>query len=181
MISRWAAAIAGIVIGITLVALVAIMVDERNAPPIEIEVAERSDEILVEIAGAVVAPGVYELDRGNRVVDLIDAAGGLLPSADTTAINQAAEALDGSKVTIPFAVPENELHATPAEGVAIDLNLATIDELMTLPGIGEVRAQAIVAFRNQYGPFESIDELAFVDGISLAVIDGLRPLVMVGP
>lgn len=181
MLSRWAAWIAGLVFGITLVVLVAIEIDERNAAPIEIEVAERRDEILVEIAGAVLNPGVYELDRGDRVVDLIDVAGGLLPNADTSALNQAAEAVDGSKVTIPFNSEPANLFASPEPARLIDLNRATIDELTTLPGIGTVRAQAILDFRNQHGPFETVDELTFVDGISLALVDEIRPLVTVIP
>ena len=82
MISRWAALIAGAVIGVTLVALVVIELDRRNASPIEIVVAERSNLIQAEIAGAVVSPGVYDLRRGDRVIDLIDKADGLLPTAD---------------------------------------------------------------------------------------------------
>lgn len=181
MMSRWAAWLAGLVFGITLVVLVAIEIDERNAAPIEIEVAERSDEILIEIAGAVVNPGVYELDRGDRVVDLIDVAGGLLPIADTSALNQAAEAVDGSKVTIPFESDDTTASASPETTQPIDLNRATADELMTLPGIGAVRAQAIVDFRLQHGPFESIDALTFVDGISLALLEEIRPFVTVAP
>lgn len=183
MISRWAAWFAGIVLAATVVFLVAIEIDKRNAPPILIEVSERNDEIQAEIAGAVEAPGVYRRDRGDRVIDLIEAAGGLLPDADISGLNQAAILSDGQRVTVPFLVagPALTLAGSPQAAVLIDLNRANAAQLMELPGIGEVRAEAIIAFRNQNGPFGSVDELLFVDGISTAILEGLRPFVTVGP
>ncbi|MCC6703456.1 MAG: ComEA family DNA-binding protein [Thermomicrobiales bacterium] len=178
MISRWAAWIAGVVIAATLVFLVAIEIDQRNAPPIVIEVVDRNDRIEVEIAGAVAEPGVYRRSRGDRVIDLIDAAGGLLPEADTSALNQASRLTDGQRVFIPTMTAPG---ASPEAAALVDLNRATAEELTALPGIGAVRAEAIVAFRNQNGPFTSINELLHVDGISTTVIDGLRPFATVGP
>ncbi|MCC6704394.1 MAG: ComEA family DNA-binding protein [Thermomicrobiales bacterium] len=178
MISRWAAWIAGVVIAATLVFLFAIEIDQRNAPPIVIEVADRNDRIEVEIAGAVADPGVYRRSRGDRVIDLIDAAGGLLPEADTSALNQASRLSDGQRVFVPMLVAPS---ASPVASGLLDLNRATAEELTELPGIGAVRAEAIVAFRNQHGPFTSVDELLHVDGISTTVVEGLRPFATVGP
>lgn len=158
--------------------LVAMVVDERNAPAIVIEVADRNDRIEVEIAGAVAEPGVYRRFRGDRVIDLIEAAGGLLPNADISAINQASRLADGQRVFVPTG-PGNS--ASPEATALVDINRATGVELTALPGIGAVRAGAIVEFRQQHGPFESVDQLLHVDGISASVIDGLRPFVTVGP
>jgi competence protein ComEA len=182
MISRWAAWFAGIVIAATLILLVAIEVDRRTAPPLVITVAERSDEIQVEIAGAIEAPGVYRRERGDRVIDLIDAAGGLLPGADTSSLNQAALLADGQRVTVPFAgtTTDARSRSSPDAVTLIDLNSASADELTELPDIGQVRADAIVAFRNQNGPFRAIDDLVFVDGISWSLVESLRPLVTIG-
>ena len=182
MISRWAALIAGAVIGVTLVALVVIELDRRNASPIEIVIAERSNLIRAEIAGAVVSPGVYDLRRGDRVIDLIDKAGGLLPTADPSTLNLAADVVDGEKVTIPDASRSAEAgsSASPVVQHLVDLNRATTADLITLPGIGDVRADAIVAYRNQHGPFRNVDELTLVDGISAVLVESLRPYVTVG-
>jgi competence protein ComEA len=182
MMTRVAAWFAGIVLAATLVLLVAIEIDQRNAPPLVITVAERNDEIQVEIAGAVEQPGVYRRNRGDRVVDLIDAAGGLLPEADVSSINQAAQLIDGQRITVPFDQPEPSLAliASPSATALIDINRATVEELMELPGIGEVRAEAIIAFRNQHGAFSSIEELLYVEGISATLFEGIRPLISVG-
>ena len=183
MISRCAAWIAGIVLGATLVILVAIVVDERNAPAIRIEVADRNDRIEVEIVGAVAEPGVYRRFRGDRVIDLIEAAGGLLPGADTAALNQASRLADGQRIYIPHGAAATPISASDGLAAAplVDLNRATAQELTALPGIGAVRAEAIVAFRNQHGPFTSVDELLHVGGIPAAVVDGLRPFALVSP
>ena len=178
MISRWAAWIAGVVIAATLVFLVAIEIDQRNAPPIVIEVADRNDRIEVEIAGAVAEPGVYRRSRGDRVIDLIEAAGGLLPDADTFALNQASRLIDGQRIFVPTVTSPQ---ASPDATTLVDLNRSTARELTALPGIGAVRAEAIVAFRNQNGPFTSVDDLLHVDGIPATVVDGLRAFAMVGP
>lgn len=183
MLSRSIAWLSGIVIGVALVLLVAMEIDQRNAPAIEIEVAQKSNAIQVEIAGAVAEPAVYRLGQGDRVIDLIDAAGGLLPGADTSGLNQAAFLADGQKITVPLAdepdVPDSI--ASPEAILATNLNRASLSELMALPGIGEVRAQAIIDFRNQHGPFESVDELLFVDGISHSLLEELRPFISVEP
>ncbi len=84
-------------------------------------------------------------------------------------------------VSSPTAIssPQGETFSTPTE-TRININTATIEELITLPGIGEVKAQAIVDYRNQEGPFHRIDELMKVPGIGPATYQGLRGLVTVG-
>lgn len=154
--------------------------DRESAPAIIVLPGLRATEITVEIAGAVAEPGIYTVPAQSRVIDGIKAAGGILVDAELSGIDQVAFLMDGQKVTIPFAANSSD---DEAQGIAtglVNLNTATLDELVALPGIGEKRAQAIIDYRNQHGPFTSVDGLLAVDGLTEGVVDELRPLVTVG-
>jgi competence protein ComEA len=139
--------------------------------------------IVAHAAGAVVRPGVYELDAGARVTDLIDAAGGPLPDADLNQLNLAAPVADGERVYVPrvgeiaVAVAASGDDAAPSG--PLDLNTATIDQLDELPGIGPATAQAIVDERERRGGFGAVDDLLDVRGIGPAKLEQLRDLVTV--
>ena len=133
------------------------------------------------ITGAVSSPGVYTLQPGSRVRDLIREAGGAQPSADMVSINLARRVQDQEQLHVPFSSSENlTIIATP-EGRLVNINVAGVDALATLPGIGEGRALAIVEYRILNGSFQRIDELLKVPGIGPITYDGLRDLVTVGP
>jgi competence protein ComEA len=142
--------------------------------------------VVVHVAGAVAAPGVYELPAGARVADAIGAAGGPTDGADPNALNLAAPVLDGDRVAVPrIGEPADhggggQSHAgtTVASG-PLDLNRATVDELDALPGVGPATAAAIVAHREANGPFATVDELEAVRGIGPAKLESIRPLVTV--
>jgi competence protein ComEA len=154
--------------------------DRDSAPAIIVLPGLQATSIAVEIAGAVANPGIYDLPVRSRVGDAIEAAGGISLSADLSGINRAAYLMDGQKITIPVLAADGSEQPEPVATGIININTATADELDALPGIGEVRAQAIVDYRNQNGPFGSVDELLAVEGISQSVLDGLRDLVTVG-
>ncbi|WP_237193803.1 ComEA family DNA-binding protein [Rothia nasimurium] len=147
-----------------------------------------SAPVVVHVAGAVQTPGVYELDSGSRVNDAVTAAGGLRDDADTSAINLAAPASDGSQVYIPVqgeAPPSSAADTFPdtdrgadAAGL-VNINTASAEELQTLPKVGPVLAASIISWREQYGGFSSVDELDQVSGIGPATLEALRPLVTV--
>ncbi len=149
--------------------------------------AQKDDTIWVYVCGAVHAPGVYELPSGSRIYHVIQAAGGMLPEAETRAVNQAQELSDGEQITVP-TVEEAQEPAQPAVsgGSAVsgdgkvNLNTAGIEELCTLTGIGEARAQAIVDYREQNGGFQSIEELMNIDGIKEKTFEKLKEEVTVG-
>jgi competence protein ComEA len=160
-------------------------------------------DVVVQAAGAVAAPGVYELPVGARVDDLVKAAGGLTDRADADRVNLAAPVSDGERVWVPAqgedAVPDvvagmaggagsgssaaggaGAGGASPAvPSSPVDLNSATAEELDALPGVGPATATAILAYRDEHGRFSSVDELLEVRGIGEAKLDQLRSLVRV--
>lgn len=147
--------------------------------------------LVVHAAGAVLRPGVHELAPGSRVDDLVAAAGGLAPEADVDRVNLALPLVDGERVYVP-AVGQEEVPPAPgpggggggggapgAPGALVDLNSADQSQLEELPGVGPVTAQAIIAHREEQGPFTSVDGLLAVRGIGDARLAQLRELVTV--
>ena len=142
------------------------------------------NELVVHVAGAVQNPGVYTLQDGSRVEDAITRAQ-LLPQSDADALNRAALLSDGQKIVVPFvdeAQTSNPL--TESEGGTmpndkVNLNHATLAQLMTLPGIGEVKAQAIMQYRQEHNGFQTIDQLLQVNGIGSAIYSQIAHLVCV--
>jgi competence protein ComEA len=139
--------------------------------------------VLVDVAGWVREPGVYEFTEGARVIDAIDAAGGARPGALLQALNLAAPLADGTQVLVPREGQEG-VAPPPVSGGAVagglvNVNTATATELEELPGIGEVIAQAIVDYRTENGPFASVDQLLDVSGIGDATLEDIRDLVSV--
>jgi competence protein ComEA len=139
--------------------------------------------ILVDVAGWVRRPGVYEFAEGARVIDAIDAAGGARPGAVLSSLNLAAPLVDGTQVLVPkesqsAPAMETGTGTSGATGL-VNVNSATNAELETLPGIGEVLAQAIVDHRTENGPFTSVEQLVDVSGIGDATLENIRELVTV--
>lgn len=140
--------------------------------------------VLVHVAGWVRRPGVYEFREGDRVVDAIEAAGGPRGGADLGALNLAAVLVDAQQVLVPkrgasvaetgTAPPDS---GSAAAGQLVNVNTATPAELEALPGIGPVLAEAIVAYREEHGPFASIDQLEDVSGIGPVTLEEIRDLV----
>lgn len=142
--------------------------------------------LLVDVAGWVRHPGVYEFAEGARIVDAIEAAGGARPGAALELLNLAAPLADGTQVLVvkagaaPAVVPAPGGGSAPgAVGGLVNLNTAGVAELETLPGIGEVIAQRIVDHRTANGPFSSVEELLEVSGIGEAILGSIRELVTV--
>jgi competence protein ComEA len=142
-------------------------------------------EVVVDVAGAVLTPGVHHLEAGARVVDAVDAAGGLAPDADAARVNLAALLVDGQQVYVARVgeVPPVAAHSGGASATGpappVDLNTASASELEELPGIGPTTAEAIVDHRERNGPFSSVDDLLDVRGIGDAKLEQLRDRVTV--
>jgi len=138
--------------------------------------------VLVDVAGWVRHPGVYEFGEGARVIDAIDAAGGVRTGALLEALNLAAPLADGTQILVPREGQEGVAPPVTGGAVAgglINVNTATATELEELPGVGEVIGQAIIDYRTENGPFTSVDQLLDVSGIGDATLENIRDLVTV--
>lgn len=154
--------------------------------------APRAAELVVDVGGAVLRPGVYRLPAGSRVGDAIGAAGGYSPSVDAARadaqLNLAAPVSDGEQVRVPVrgetagsgggAGGAGGENAVP--GGLVDLNTASADALDTLPGVGPATAAKIIAAREEQ-PFASVDDLLARKVLGPATLEKLRPLVTTGP
>ena len=141
--------------------------------------------VVVHISGAVGRPGVYTLADGSRLVDALQAAGGLREDAAGDSLNLAAPLADGQRVHVPAlgetppatasltAAPASPGEPASASG-PVNLNTATARELESLPGIGPALAERIVEDREANGPYATLDDLARVRGIGAATVDKIR-------
>jgi competence protein ComEA len=136
--------------------------------------------VVVDVAGAVRRPGLYRLQQGARVADAVARAGGLTRHADSTLINLAAPLADGEQVLV--SAQGGGASAAAAGGGApsapVHLNSAGAGDLDGLPGVGPVTAQKIVAYRQQHGPFTSLEGLDAIPGIGPARIESLKGLAV---
>lgn len=150
-----------------------------------------SDPVMVHVTGEVVSPGLYELKPGSRINDALVAAGGPTPAANTSAVNLAQLVTDGSQIYVPAVGEQVTSPVTPVAGTGnsspqspgatglVNLNTADASELQTLPQVGPVLAEAIIAWRKEHGGFKSVDELDQVSGIGPAKLEKIRPQVTV--
>ncbi len=138
-------------------------------------------ELKVYLSGAVRKPGVYLMAAGDRVIDAVEAAGGATEDAALESVNLAGRLKDEDHWHIP-AVGEETAYtpAVASDGPAVlDLNTATAEQLMSLPGIGEAKAAAIVSYREDIGRFDDVEDLLEVRGVGDAIVEGLRDLVVI--
>ena len=164
---------------------------------------------VVQVSGAVVYPGVYELPAGSRVRDAVQAAGGLTSEASISGNNLAAPLEDGKSIVIQANTPTPKLRPSPtlkptvqivnlpsatvtippvelqpttaASTGSIDVNTATLEELDRLPDIGPVMAQRIIDYRTANGPFVAIEDIMDVPGIGPVTFEKIKGLITVGP
>ncbi len=147
--------------------------------------------LAVHISGAVNRPGVYTLPPGSRVKDALLAAGDTSPGADPEALNLAAPLEDGSKIIVPLlnasTATAPSFSTSPAQPTTsalspgpININQATQSELESLPGVGPVIAQRIIAYRDENGPFTTTEAIQKVAGIGPVTFERLKDLITVG-
>ena len=131
--------------------------------------------ITIHVAGAVRSPGLVTVGAGDRVAHAIAAAGGALGVADLSALNLAANVADGDQVMVPVKGEAGDRagNTDVAEGL-VDVNRGTAAELEALPGVGPVLAERIFAYREQHGPFETVEDLLDVPGIGEGKLAALR-------
>ena len=157
----------------------------------EIPQEEIQAEIFVDVCGAVANPGVYEMDADSRVFQVIEAAGGFLPEAASASVNQAQPVSDGQQIyvptqeeveegTMPAVIQQTETagDSDMAEGV-VNINTADADILKSLSGIGDAKAQAILAYREEYGAFSTIEEIMQVPRIKESTFSAIKDKITV--
>ncbi|MBR5337093.1 MAG: ComEA family DNA-binding protein [Lachnospiraceae bacterium] len=143
------------------------------------ETPAESGKVFVYVCGEVIRPGVYELVSGSRVKDAIDLAGGLSSDADMAGINQASRVKDQDKIVVP-ARNSGVSGASGTGSGLLDINRATKEQLMALPGIGESKALAIISYREKTGGFKSIEEIQKIEGIKSGVFNKIKDSISVG-
>jgi competence protein ComEA len=184
--------IIGILVGLLLAGGIYASTRTPQGESVELRPAPTPEPIRVHVAGAVVRPGVYDLDKDSRVDDAVEAAGGFVAEADKNALNLAAYLEDGERLDIPYVagfVPEEAqgfvvvTEGTPSPLAGEDLvniNTASIEELDKLPGIGQTTAVRIIDYRTANGPFATIEDIVNVSGIGPADYEELKDLITVG-
>jgi competence protein ComEA len=156
---------------------------------------ESQSTLYVQVSGAVVSPGVYALPEGSRVYEALAMAGGMTQDACDLYLNQAVKLSDGERIYIPTAeeVADGDFDAdgaglwsnvgsvesTGSYAGLVNINTASADVLMTLQGIGETRAQAIIAYRQEHGTFSSKEDIKNVSGIGDSIYAGIADSITV--
>lgn len=142
--------------------------------------SEASGDLYVHVLGAVEHPGLYVLDLDARLVDAVAAAGGTTDEADLAAVNLARILADGEQIVVPTRGAASDVTgAAPPGDDRVDLNAADQAALETLPRIGPALAERIIAWREENGRFQSVDDLLAVPGIGEKLLAGIRDGVRV--
>jgi competence protein ComEA len=142
---------------------------------------DEQSKLIINVAGKVKSPGVYQLPPGSRVIDAIEAAGNHLKGVDISDINLARLLVDGEQIL----VGGNRLQSSKSVARKItvdnplDINRATLAQLDTLPGIGPVTAQRIIDYRNKVGRINALDELKKISGLGGAKFEEIKSLLRV--
>lgn len=148
--------------------------------------SSRQESITVYVCGAVNQPGIYVLSSTSRMMEAIEAAGGMTNEADADILNLAQFMTDGQMIRIPFQgeVAQDSqsspfMQSEEVQEGKIDLNKATSQELQTIPGIGQSKAEAIIKYREENGRFDRIEDLMQINGIKEASFRKMEPYICV--
>ena len=158
-----------------------VLIQEVLADTSQESLASNSAQLIINVAGKVSNPGVYQLPQGSRVVDAIEAAGMQLKGVDISDINLARVLVDGEQILVGGLKLSNGKAATKKITVdsPLDINRATLTQLDTLPGIGPVTAQRIIAYRSKVGRINSLDELKKISGLGGMKFEEIKPLLRI--
>ena len=191
-LDRYRTPLLSVLAGAVVLGLIFFLLRQREGPPpLERQVGDAASsnaEIMVHVTGAVVAPGVYAVHEGDRVVDAVEAAGGPSEDADLVTLNLARRVHDEDQVVVPRvgeqpAASQAESAQTGAsgDGAPIDINTASAAVLDSLPGIGEAYSNRIVDSRVASGPFQSTEDLVTRKLIPRATYEKIKSLITVSP
>jgi competence protein ComEA len=170
--------VVGVAVLLVVGGLVWFGLPSREAPPAgadSVAPIPRPERVTVHVSGAVIRPGLVEVDAEARVADAVAAAGGATSEADLGAMNLASTLRDGDHIAVPAIGMSNSPGGFAESG--IDLNTASASKLEELPGVGPVLAERIVEFREREGRFESVEDLLDVPGIGESKLAQMREVI----
>ena len=157
------------------------LVSDLNSGILQEKVLETPVDLIINVAGKVNNPGVYQLPQGSRVIDAIKAAGNQRKGVDISDINLARLLVDGEQILVGSAKPSSG--KTSVKKITtdnpLDINRATMAQLDTLPGIGPVTAQRIIDYRTKVGRINAVDELKKISGLGGAKFEEIKSLLRV--
>ena len=158
-------------------------VQDALAPSSQTPSLQEGGVLLIYICGEVKSPGVYELAAGSRICDAVEAAGGMTDAADREYWNLAEPLSDGQMLCFPTEEEAKSRKEAAADGRTADgrvnLNTAGLEELMTIPGVGKTRGEAILAYRREHGAFEEPQDITKVSGIGEATYEKMKDCIAV--
>lgn len=177
----WQSVLIGSMLGLLFTAVILMVLNPRfDQEPILLP-TRAPDTLVVYITGEVNEPGVIQLASNSRIYDAIQKAGGFTEEANQEAVNLAAILEDEDRIVIPSKNGENDSAYTGSLENMISINSASVEELDQLPGVGPVKAQAIVDFREANGAFLSTEDLLQVPGINQDLFQQVERLITVNP
>lgn len=180
--SSWKILVGGLVLGLLLLMQV-LTNQEESALVLPSKEPSKEEEIVyiyVDIKGQVQFPGVYKVREETRLFQVVQQAGGLTRYADSLAINLSMKLYDQSVVYIPHIEDEYaRVGDESTEGTLININQASLEDLMDLPGVGQVTAEAIINYRTEVGGFSKVEDLINVPGIGEATYERLKDLISI--
>ncbi|MGE6751983.1 helix-hairpin-helix domain-containing protein [Rossellomorea sp. NPDC071047] len=188
-----------VILVICAIVLIAYILKNASAPPVkeasftaapiktekEPEELKIVEKVFVDVKGEVVKPGLYEVRQGDRLKFVIDRAGGFTPDADKKVINLAVKVSDEMMIYVPrIGEIEPPLLASPMSGNdsgkdRININTATQQEFETLPGIGPAKASTFIQYREEHGPFATIEEIQNISGVGEKTFEKLKEYIYV--
>ena len=171
------------ILSILLVLMLAFLLKSVRSDSNEISiesaaVTPESEELYVDIGGAVERPGVYKVQAGTRLYEVIEMAGGIRSDADTYTVNQAAFVTDGDKVIIPIASNLDPEYARDFDFSLININTASKEQLCSLTGIGDVIADRIIEYRTS-NRFKTKEDIMSVNGIGASIFEKIEDSITV--
>lgn len=184
---NWRSIVFGVFTGLLSAGLILLISNRITNTPFELLPSPTPKPLTIHVTGGVISPGVYQIPVESRTIDAITAAGGFSSNAADGNLNLAEKVSDGQKIIVPL---KNENQFSQSDTSAnlngqtktnsqnlINVNIADLDLLSTLPGIGPTKAEDIIAYRNAHGAFLSIDELMKVNGIGPVNYEKIKDLV----
>ncbi|SEA96047.1 competence protein ComEA [Thalassobacillus cyri] len=153
--------------------------EEASPQTPESKILAEQENIVVDVKGAVIKPGVYELSAGSRVADAIQLAGGMRKEADPTSVNLAQRLIDEMMIIVNSYGNTEQGGSESVKNDKIRINYADVNEIQQLDGIGESKAKAIVQHREENGMFQTMDDLLDVSGIGEKTLENIGDSIQI--